>query len=94
MKLRKLPTPSDGKRVENGPVQFGDDWPGIFLRGDHALFLAGNLHALSEFLKTLDLEGEKNSMAFFYAGIARGSATLLEMCNAARTAETPPDDGA
>lgn len=24
-------------RVETGVVQFGDDWPGIFIRGDNAL---------------------------------------------------------
>ncbi len=23
-------------RVESGPVQFGEDWPGLFLRGDYA----------------------------------------------------------
>jgi len=35
--VRMLPAPPDGKRVESGAVQFGDDWPGIFMRGDHAL---------------------------------------------------------
>jgi len=23
-------------RAESGPIQFGDDWPGVFLRGDYA----------------------------------------------------------
>ena len=27
-------------RVESGAVQFGSDWPGLFLRGDHALKVA------------------------------------------------------
>lgn len=27
-------------RVETGPVQFGDDWPGVFIRGDEALHMA------------------------------------------------------
>jgi len=27
-------------RVETGPLRFGDDWPGVFLRGDQAI-LAG-----------------------------------------------------
>ena len=27
----------DGPRPENGPMQFGDDWAGVFLRGDCAL---------------------------------------------------------
>lgn len=35
--IRKLPAPDDGAgRVETGPVQFGDDWPGVFIRGDNA----------------------------------------------------------
>lgn len=28
--------PPEKVRVESGPIQFGDDWPGIFLRGDDA----------------------------------------------------------
>lgn len=27
-------------RVETGPVQFEDDWPGVFIRGDNAFFYA------------------------------------------------------
>lgn len=27
-------------RVETGPIQFGDDWPGVFIRGDNALHFA------------------------------------------------------
>ena len=37
---RLLPYPEDGKRVESGPVKFGDDWAGVFLRGDDALAVA------------------------------------------------------
>ncbi len=32
--------PSQAKRVETGVVQFGDDWPGVFIRGDRANYLA------------------------------------------------------
>lgn len=31
------------QRIETGVVQFCDDWPGIFLRGDEALALAEDL---------------------------------------------------
>jgi hypothetical protein len=41
-KIRKLPAAEDG-RVETGPVQFGDDWPGIFIRGDNAFGYAMEL---------------------------------------------------
>lgn len=27
---------AEGARVETGPLQFGDDWPGTFIRGDNA----------------------------------------------------------
>jgi hypothetical protein len=41
MKPRIFPAVAD--RVETGPIQFGDDWPGTFLRGDtagaHAMYL-------------------------------------------------------
>jgi hypothetical protein len=35
MNIRKLPEQVD--RVETGPLQFGSDWSGFFLRGDYAL---------------------------------------------------------
>lgn len=42
MKLRRIK--ADLKhRVETGPVQFNDDWPGLFIRGDQAMGILGNL---------------------------------------------------
>jgi hypothetical protein len=35
-------------RMPTGPVAFGDDWPGIFIRGDECL---GYVNALREVLK-------------------------------------------
>jgi hypothetical protein len=37
-----LPAPVELTRVETGAVQFGDDWPGLFIRGDnaHSLLMA------------------------------------------------------
>lgn len=41
MPIRVFPKPEDGLgRVETGAVRFGDDWPGLFVRGDVALYLA------------------------------------------------------
>ena len=31
-KVRRFP--AEERRVETGPVMFGEDWPGLFLRGD------------------------------------------------------------
>ena len=39
--ISKLSDP--GFRVETGPVQFGQDWPGLFIRGDEAAALSLNL---------------------------------------------------
>ncbi len=33
----------EGGRVETGPVRFGDDWPGVFIRGDNAGGLANEV---------------------------------------------------
>jgi len=41
----------DERRVETGPLQVGDDWPGVFIRGDDA---AGFAHALSSAIATLE----------------------------------------
>lgn len=36
----------DGARPETGPMQFDNDWPGVFIRGDNAMHFAMNLKAL------------------------------------------------
>ena len=41
-----LPAPLELPRVETGAVQFGDDWPGLFIRGDNALCLMLNIKKL------------------------------------------------
>lgn len=40
-------------RVETGPVQFGEDWPGTFIRGDSAAWYTMVLQAI------LDRHGDK-----------------------------------
>jgi hypothetical protein len=37
--IRKIDIELD-ERVETGPLQFGDDWPGLFIRGDNAAYYA------------------------------------------------------
>lgn len=49
MNVRMIP--SVEPRVETGPTQFGDDWPGVFIRGDNALI--GTLPALRNTLTHL-----------------------------------------
>ena len=40
------------KRVETGPIQFGNDWPGLFLRGDRAGYIALQIESLLNNLTT------------------------------------------
>lgn len=49
-----LPLPPGMTRMESGTVQFGDDWPGIFLRGDNAMGIAILLEGIAEMLPNLD----------------------------------------
>lgn len=66
---------SDGpQRIETGCVQFDNDWPGIFIRGDHALMgYAPALRAV--------LAGEDGTWGLRKAE-ARGLLSLLESCRA------------
>lgn len=41
--------PAQETRVETGPIQFGDDWPGTFMRGKHAAHYA---YVLERFMTT------------------------------------------
>lgn len=47
--IRKLP--KQEPRVETGPVQFGNDWPGVFIRGDNAAYYAMTLEGLLDELQ-------------------------------------------
>ena len=41
-------------RVETGPICFGDDWPGLFVRGDNAFNYALHLQLLVEAMEKQD----------------------------------------
>lgn len=48
--LSRIPSPfSDGEpanRVETGALQINEDWPGVFIRGDNAIYHAMQLRQL------------------------------------------------
>ena len=60
--LSQIPCPFDmykhAERVETGPVQFNDDWPGVFIRGDNAAWFA---LCLEQYMKSVEI-GEKPSI--------------------------------
>jgi hypothetical protein len=37
--------PQQEPRIETGAIQFGDDWPGLFIRGDEAIIILPALRA-------------------------------------------------
>lgn len=44
------PEPEEGERRETGPMQEGDDWPGVYFRGDDAAYHAVQLRVLADLL--------------------------------------------
>ena len=69
------------KRVESGVVQFGDDWPGVFIRGDHALGYVGLLRFVMEEISEKE---PRRPMVNSLEGLAQ----LLESCQVSQERDT------
>lgn len=63
------------KRAESGPMAFGDDWTGLFLRGDEAASMALILQAFIESAESGDKPCPLD------AGILRAFAEKLSKCD-------------
>lgn len=50
--MRRLP--NQMIRVETGSVQFGEDWPGVYIRGDRCQHFAAALATAADKLETKD----------------------------------------
>lgn len=77
--------PAEALRAETGPMQFPDDWTGVFIRGDNAAFYAGALRAVLKLLPAND--------AFNYINIIsplEGLASDLESSNHNKDDRPPP----
>ncbi|MDZ7361364.1 MAG: hypothetical protein ONB46_11645 [candidate division KSB1 bacterium] len=46
--ITRIPIPGRPDRIETGAIQFNDDWPGLFIRGDDAFALMRELKQLSK----------------------------------------------
>lgn len=59
--IQVIPYPNNGglspdgpaPRIETGAVQFGEDWPGLFIRGDNAMGIALHIDTISAFLNAI-----------------------------------------
>ena len=45
--ILQIPLQGGSGYAPSGPVQFRGDWPGLFLRGDHAISIAQSIRHLS-----------------------------------------------
>ncbi len=66
-------------RPETGPMQFPDDWPGLFIRGDNAMGMWINLKFLADKLKT---ELPDTGMNHMYLASLNKIVYLLASCDA------------
>lgn len=73
--IRQLPAAAP--RVETGTTQFGDDWPGVFIRGDNAFAYGAALRVVLEGMTEPNPETHDplDAMAYFYL---RNLRDLLE----------------
>jgi hypothetical protein len=53
----QIPVPGGSGRVPSGAIQFQDDWPGLFLRGDDCPALLGRLEAVRDVLAGSSIAG-------------------------------------
>lgn len=80
--MRKFP--AQEPRVESGPIQFGDDWPGVWIRGDNALAMAGMLQLA---LQHLPASAEVN--AWIGRSAIEGLIKSLRECSVGDTGWPP-----
>lgn len=78
-RIRQLPACET--RVETGPIQFGEDWPGIFFRGDTAAGYAVHLEQL--------LQGSADAITM---GVVRSLLADLHSSNLIRRSEKSPPE--
>lgn len=66
---------TDSNRVETGALQFNDDWPGIFVRGDNAAFYAMQLRHVIRYV-----EQSADHIDFYALNSAKNLVDLLSSC--------------
>ena len=48
--ILQIPLKGGSGYAPSGPVQFQGDWPGVFIRGDHAIALAASIRHIARCL--------------------------------------------
>lgn len=91
--LSQIPCPFNlrehAERVETGPVQFNDDWPGVFIRGDNAAYLAICLDSALRELSSQDTSFE----SAFHLNALQHLLELLKGSNISNITDNDNDIG-
>ena len=53
-RITQIATPDCSPRVPTGAVQFGEDWPGLFIRGDDAIGVMLSIRELTTHVARAD----------------------------------------
>lgn len=67
--IRQLPAPTE--RVETGAIQFENDWPGLFIRGDNAFALLMAIRFLFHFLDRIEMDPDERLQLSYLKTIAK-----------------------
>ena len=54
----EIPMPGGSGRISTGAVQFQDDWPGLFVRGDTAIMLSLDLSRILQVIRQKGLDND------------------------------------
>ena len=76
--IQKVPAPADVARVESGVLQFGEDWPGVFFRGDSACHIGATL---AGFVSAALDDGKTGMADFALYGLLIAHARTLASCD-------------
>ena len=80
--VRHVPLPEGMTRMESGPITFGNDWPGYFLRGDNAQSILSDATYLEYIVGQLEKgrEVDTRPSTLFMARLALDRIKCLSQC--------------
>jgi len=82
--IQKITVENLEERIETGPLQINDDWPGTFIRGDNAAYYALMLGELLSTRKEDDYESFSATIAWT---VMKSLYGVLRSSNANRITE-------
>lgn len=89
--VTRVPPLANGQRPETGAMKFGDDWTGVFIRGDNALVAADMLRQVIELIPdAAEIDNKERAvMTLFLKGFMTGFRDLMLSCSEGDTGWPP-----